>query len=77
MNEKQFRTMTFGRKITNFGLVFGFIILLTSFFVGGIKQEYIFSIGLSVMVTSMLLFGFGLFLMLMQEVTDLRSKRLN
>ncbi|MFZ3589666.1 hypothetical protein ACOI1C_10365 [Bacillus sp. DJP31] len=74
MNKKQLRTMTFGRRMTSIGLVVGFMIFLSSFFVSGIKQDYILSIGLSIMVTSMLLFGFGLFLMLMQEVSDSRQR---
>ncbi len=73
MNQKQLQTMRFGRRMTSFGLLFGFIIFLTSFFISGTEKEYFFSIGLSVMVTSMLLFGFGLFLMLMQEVSDARQ----
>jgi hypothetical protein len=74
MNEKQLKTLTFGRRMTSLGLFVGFIVFLTSFFVSGIKQDYIFSIGLSIMVSSMLLFGFGLFLMLMQGVSDARQK---
>jgi hypothetical protein len=74
MNEKQMKTLTFGRRMTSLGLFVGFIVFLTSFFASGVKQDYIFSIGLSIMVSSMLLFGFGLFLMLMQGVSDARQK---
>jgi hypothetical protein len=74
MNEKQLKTLTFGRRMTSLGLFIGFIVFFTSFFVSGVKQDYIFSIGLSIMVSSMLLFGFGLFLMLMQGVSDSRQK---
>jgi ABC-type transporter Mla maintaining outer membrane lipid asymmetry permease subunit MlaE len=70
MNEKQLKTMTFGRKMTCFGLLIGFVIFLSGFFVNGTSQGYTFSIGLSIMVSSILLFGFGLFLILMQEVSD-------
>jgi hypothetical protein len=70
MNEKQLKTMIFGRRMTCFGLLLGFVIFSAGFFVNGISQGYTFSIGLSMMVTSILLFGFGLFLILMQEASD-------
>jgi hypothetical protein len=74
MNEKQMNTMTFGRKMTAAGLFIGFIIFLTGLLVSGASQDnYTIFIGLSIMVTSMLLFGFGLFFMLLQEVTDKRT----
>ncbi|WP_246942975.1 hypothetical protein [Bacillus pinisoli] len=71
MNEKQMKTLTFGRKMTALGLFVGFIVFLTGLVVNGATHDnYTVFIGLSIMATSMLLFGFGLFLMLMQEVSD-------
>ncbi|MBM7662675.1 type IV secretory pathway TrbL component [Bacillus mesophilus] len=74
MNEKQMKTLTFGRKMTALGLFAGFIVVVIGLFVSGPTQDnYTLFIGLSMMVTSMLLFGFGLFLMLLQEVTHHNS----
>ncbi|WP_456276823.1 hypothetical protein [Bacillus sp. AK128] len=74
MNEKQMKTLTFGRKMTAIGLLVGFLVFLTGLVVNGPNQDnYTLFIGLSVMVTSMLLFGFGLFLMLLQDVTHQNS----
>lgn len=74
MNEKQLKTFSFGRRMTSLGLFVGFIVFLSSFFVSGINQDYVFSIGLSIMMASMMLFGFGLFFMLMQGVSDSKAK---
>ncbi|KAA0546226.1 hypothetical protein FZW96_16060 [Bacillus sp. BGMRC 2118] len=74
MNEKQLKTFSFGRKMTSLGLFVGLLVFLASFFVNGMSQDYVFSIGLSIMMASMMLFGFGLFFMLMQGVSDSRVK---
>lgn len=72
MNEKQIKSLLFMKTMTGFGLLVGLAVFVYSFFESGIKQDYILSIGLSIMASSMLLFGFGLFLNLMEEVTSKR-----
>lgn len=70
MSEKQLKVMLFFKNMAGSGLLIGFTVIIASFFVSGINGEYIFSIGLSVMVSSMLLFGFGLFINLMEEMAE-------
>ncbi|MBT2688772.1 hypothetical protein J7I93_11310 [Bacillus sp. ISL-47] len=70
MNEKQQRVLRFFRNLTASGLILGFAVFISSFFVSGIKGEYILSIGLSIMVSSMLIFGFGIFIHVMEEMTE-------
>lgn len=70
MNEKNLKNLLLFKKLTGSGLLLGFIIFITSFFVSGTISEYILSIGLSVAFSSMLLFGFGLFIHLMEEMNN-------
>lgn len=70
MRESQLKVMLFFKNMAGSGIVIGLTVLIASFFVSGINGEYIFSIGLSVMVSSMLLFGFGLFIHLMEEMAE-------
>jgi TRAP-type C4-dicarboxylate transport system permease small subunit len=70
MNERQQKILQFFRNLTGIGLFLGFTVFITSFFVSGISGKYVLSIGLSIMVSSMLIFGFGLFINLMEEMTE-------
>ena len=70
MNKSQLKTLLFVKKMTSVGLILGLIVFISSFFVSGIKHEYLLSIGISIMVSSMLIFGFGLFINLMEDVTN-------
>ncbi|MGG0719327.1 hypothetical protein ABE096_17255 [Robertmurraya massiliosenegalensis] len=70
MTEKQLKNLLFFRKITMVGILLGFLVFLSSFFVSGPSAPYQLSIGISIMVSSMLLFGFGMFLPLMEEVSS-------
>lgn len=70
MRESQLKVMLFFKNMAGSGIVIGLTVLIASFFVSGINGEYTFSIGLSVMVSSMLLFGFGLFINLMEEMAE-------
>lgn len=72
MNEKQIKSLNFIKTMTGFGLLVGLGVFVYSFFESGIRHDYILSVGLSIMASSMLLFGFGLFLNLMEEVTSKR-----
>ncbi|MDX8362004.1 MULTISPECIES: hypothetical protein [Bacillaceae] len=70
MKKKPLESLLFMKKITSVGLILGCIVFLFSFFVSGIKGDYVLSIGLSIMISSMILFGFGLSLNLMEAVSD-------
>jgi len=70
MTEKQLKNMLFFKKLTSFGILIGLLVFLSSFFVSGPSAPYQLSIGISIMVSSMLLFGFGMFLPLMEEVSS-------
>lgn len=69
MTEKQLKNLLFFKKLTSIGIFFGFLVFLSSFFVSGTSAPYQLSIGISIIVSSMLLFGFGLFLPLMEEAS--------
>ncbi|WP_026582222.1 hypothetical protein [Bacillus sp. J33] len=70
MYERQKRILRLFRNITGAGLFIGLVVFLSSFFVSGITGQYILSIGLSIMVSSMLIFGFGFFINVMEEMTE-------
>lgn len=69
MSEKQLKTLLLFKKITLVGILVGLLVFSSSFFVNGPSSAYQLSIGLSIMISSMLLFGFGMFLPLMEEVS--------
>jgi len=68
MNEMQRRALGPISSIAKVGLVIGLFVFLYSFFESGITMSYTLSIGISIMASSMLVFGFGLFLSLMGEL---------
>ncbi|AYA76640.1 hypothetical protein M3175_12085 [Robertmurraya korlensis] len=68
MNEMQRRALGPISTIAKFGLVLGALLFLYSFFESGITMSYTLSISISIMASSMLVFGFGLFISLMGEV---------
>ena len=70
MMKKQLNYILTFKRITGLGLLIGFILFLSSFFVSGNMSAYILSIGLSIMISSILIFGFSLFLHLMEEMTE-------
>ncbi|MBY0120354.1 hypothetical protein [Bacillus sp. S/N-304-OC-R1] len=70
MTKKLDNVLVTFKRITAAGLLIGFILFLSSFFVSGNISPYVLSIGLSIMVSSMLIFGFSLFIHLMEEMTD-------
>ncbi|RBP96439.1 hypothetical protein DFO70_101246 [Cytobacillus firmus] len=69
MTLKQQKVLHFFRNVTAAGILLGLIVFISSFFVSGLTGEYILSIGLSIMVSSMLIFGFGFFINVMEEMT--------
>lgn len=70
MNEDQLQLLTSIKKLTSIGFIAGITLFISNFFVSGISQDYFLFIGIGVMVSSMVLFGFGMFIALMQEVND-------
>ncbi|QOR67074.1 hypothetical protein IM538_02575 [Cytobacillus suaedae] len=70
MKEKQLKPLLVIKRITTVGLIIGFVLAVYSFFVSGISQGYFLSVGISVMVSSMLVFGFGMFLALIEELSQ-------
>ncbi|MBE4910519.1 hypothetical protein IMZ08_21000 [Bacillus luteolus] len=70
MNEKQLKPLLFIKRITTVGLIIGLALAIFSFFVSGISQGYFLSVGISIMVSSMLVFGFGMFLALIEELSQ-------
>ncbi|MRH44589.1 hypothetical protein GH741_18240 [Aquibacillus halophilus] len=58
------------KRITTFGLLLGFIVFMSSFFASGISSDYLLSIGLGILVASMMTFGCSLCLNLMQDITE-------
>jgi len=69
MTLKQQKVLHFFRNVTAAGILLGLIVFISSFFVSGLTGEYVLSIGLSIMVSSMLIFGFGFFINVMEEMT--------
>jgi magnesium-transporting ATPase (P-type) len=67
MNEDQRKTLKHIKTITMIGLIIGFIVFLVNFFVSGLTKEYYLFIGLSIIVSSMTVLGFGVILALMEE----------
>lgn len=70
MTNNQLKTLQFIKNMTGAGLLIGLIVFIASIFVSGIISAYVLSIGLSIMISSMLIFGFGLFINLMEEMTE-------
>lgn len=68
MNEMQRIALGPISTIAKFGLVLGALLFLYSFFESDITLSYTLSISISIMASSMLVFGFGLFISLMGEV---------
>ncbi|MCS0673980.1 hypothetical protein [Cytobacillus firmus] len=69
MTLKQQKVLHFFRNVTAAGILLGLIVFISSFFVSGLTGQYVLSIGLSIMVSSMLIFGFGFFINVMEEMT--------
>ncbi|WP_264739312.1 hypothetical protein [Cytobacillus firmus] len=67
---KQQKVLHFFRNVTAAGILLGLIAFISSFFVSGLTGQYVLSIGLSIMVSSMLIFGFGFFINVMEEMTQ-------
>ncbi|WP_025027015.1 hypothetical protein [Caldalkalibacillus mannanilyticus] len=70
MDAKRVKPLLLIKTITTIGLMIGFVISMLGLFESGLRMEYMLSIGMSFMVSSMLLFGFGMFIPLMEEVSE-------
>lgn len=73
MNEKQFSALVKYKRGASLGLIIGFVFIIASFFISSQSKEYVLAIGMGIAISSMLNFGFGLFILLMEEMTK-RSK---
>ncbi|WP_134701834.1 hypothetical protein [Ammoniphilus sp. YIM 78166] len=76
MNVQQSKALLHIKRITLIGLIIGFTIFISSFFVSGTESRYFLFIGLSVMVSFMIIFGFGMFLALIEDA-DLNRERVS
>lgn len=70
LKENTIKPLIFIKGITTIGLIIGLVLSFVSFFVSGISQGYFLSVGVSIMVSSMLVFGFGMFLALIDELSE-------
>ena len=75
MNADQRKTLVHIKSIAMTGLVIGFIVISVNFFVSGLTREYFLFVGLSIMVSSMTVFGFGILLALMEEKGNQTNKQ--
>jgi TRAP-type C4-dicarboxylate transport system permease small subunit len=70
MQGKQLNTLLTFKKATIYGISFGMILFLFSLFASGYNQGYFLSIlGIGIMIACMVVFGFGMFLSLIEEYT--------
>jgi energy-coupling factor transporter transmembrane protein EcfT len=77
MKDKQTYDLYIFKKTTFFGICIGFAICLFSFFESDFNADFILSfIGMGIMIASMVTFGFGMCMNLMDETTD-KSKGKN
>ncbi|PLR76261.1 hypothetical protein CU633_16320 [Bacillus sp. V3-13] len=72
MSEQQVKSLKMIKNVTTMFWLSGFSLFLFSLFVSGIKQGYLFSISLSIMVSSILTFGFCIFIKIMEEASQKR-----
>lgn len=68
MEKNSLSLLLFIKKVTSFGLILGVLVFLSSFFVSGITGDYLLHIGISFVASSMMIFGFGLFINVMGDV---------
>ncbi|MFD1739822.1 hypothetical protein ACFSCX_25485 [Bacillus salitolerans] len=71
MNNKQLSTI---KLVTSLGFILGFLAVLMGFIGNGINHDYFFAIGLGIMISSILTFGFFLFISSMEEVSGNRQR---
>ncbi|WP_138416798.1 hypothetical protein [Aquibacillus sediminis] len=67
---KKEKSVVFLKGITAISLFLSFTLVAIGFNVNGITQNYFFFIGGSILVSSVLIFLFGLFMFSMDDVTD-------
>jgi high-affinity Fe2+/Pb2+ permease len=70
MNNQRVKPLLIIKKMTSIGVVIGVLISFFGIVESGIRMEYLLSIGISIIVSSMLLFGFGMILPLMEEASE-------
>ncbi len=76
MSVQQSKVLLHIKRITIVGLIIGFTIFISSFFVSGNESRYFLFVGLSIMVSFMVIFGFGMFLALIEDA-DLNRERVS
>ncbi|PLR86368.1 hypothetical protein CVD25_07730 [Bacillus canaveralius] len=72
MSEQQVKSLKVIKIVTTMFWLSGFSLFLVSLFASGIKQGYLISISLSIMVSSILTFGFCIFIKIMEEASGKR-----
>lgn len=65
MNEKRVHPLLLAKRVAIPGLIIGFIGIVLGLYESGLIMEFTLSIGLGIMAASMMTFGFGLVLSLM------------
>lgn len=68
MERNSLGLLLFIKKATTIGLLLGVLVFVSSFFVSGITGDYLLHIGISFVASSMMIFGFGLFINVMGDV---------
>lgn len=70
MKEKQLKTLLNFKKASTFGISLGIMIFLFGLFVNVYNRGYFLStLGIGIIIASMTVFGFGMFLSLMEDYT--------
>ncbi|WP_438448017.1 hypothetical protein [Gorillibacterium sp. sgz5001074] len=68
MQTKRLPPLLLAKRISIPGLLIGFMAVVFGVYESGLIMEYVFSIGLGIMAASMMIFGFGLVLALMEDI---------
>ena len=75
MGQKQLKNIHLIKRITSIGILLGLLLFVSSFLVGPMLVEELYHahllfIGMSIMVSSMITFGFSLFIHVMEQVAS-------
>lgn len=68
MDAKRLSPLLLAKRIAIPGLLIGFLAVVFGLYESGLIMEYVLSVGLGIMAASMMIFGFGLVLALMEEL---------
>lgn len=70
MQTNRLPPLLLAKRIAIPGLAAGFLAVLFGLYESGLIMEYVLSVGLGVMAASMMIFGFGLVLALMEDINS-------